>query len=75
MNTNTLTSAQLRKAATIRDRIDALEAQYARIISGSVAVAATETPKKKRKISAAGIAAIKAAQKKRWAKIKAAKKK
>ena len=65
-----LSSKQLRRAADLKEKISALEDELAAVL-GSAAGAA-ESPvagkAKKRKISAAGIARIKAAQKLRWAK-------
>jgi len=81
---------QLRQAVQIADQIEKLEAQLAAILGGGSAPAAKRrggrppkqpaeatvkaTRKKRGKLSAAGRAAIIAAQKARWAKIKAAKK-
>lgn len=72
-NLTSLTSAQLKRAADLKDKIAKLEKELASIL-GASAPAVSSSPKK-RKISAAGLARIKAAQKARWAKIKAAKKK
>jgi hypothetical protein len=65
------TPTQLRKAADIKERIDALQNELTELLSGEVPTPAqtTEAPKK-HKMSAAGGAAIRAAQKARWAKIK-----
>lgn len=71
-----LSSAQLKKAATIKDRINKLEKQLSDLLGASApatTAAATKAPKK-RKFSAAGLARIRAAQKLRWAKVHAAKK-
>jgi hypothetical protein len=71
-----LTSSQLIKAAKIKDRIAQLEKQLSTLLGASAPspkVPAAK-PVKKRKMSAAGRARIVAAQKARWAKIKAAKK-
>jgi hypothetical protein len=75
---NQLTAPQLRKAADLKDKIAKLEKELAAVFSASTPatkVPANEVVKKKRKMSAAGRARIAAAQKARWAKIKAAKKK
>ena len=66
-----LSSAQLMRAAAIKEKISALEKELVSIL-GSPAPAAkpVAAPKKKRTMSAAGLARIKAAQKARWAKIK-----
>lgn len=67
-----LSSAQLRKAATIKDKIDALQTELDKLLGGTevkpVAV------QKKRTMSASAKAKIAAAQRKRWAAQKAAKK-
>jgi hypothetical protein len=69
-----LSTKQLRKAADLRAKIDGLERQLAAILVGGGGVAAAEpVSKPKRKMSAAAKAKISAAQKKRWAKEKAAK--
>jgi hypothetical protein len=68
-----LSSKQLTRAASIKERIESLEAELAEVIGGSsqagssVATGAT-SGKGKGPISAAGLARIKAAQKARWAK-------
>jgi hypothetical protein len=66
-----LSSAQLIRAAAIKEKISALENELVSIL-GSPAPAAKPVvaPKKKRTMNAAGRARIKAAQKARWAKIK-----
>jgi hypothetical protein len=70
MNTlSNLGSADLLRAAKLKDRITKLTKELDAIFGGS-----SSAPKKKRNMSAAGRAAIRAAQKARWAKIKAAKK-
>jgi hypothetical protein len=73
MNITRLTAQQLRKAADLIEKIGSLEAQLAKYIGGAVAsVSAPEAaPRKKTKMSAAGRARIIAAQKVRWAKVKA----
>jgi hypothetical protein len=68
-----LTPQQLRHAADIQEKIQALEAELNQILGGTVEAAPTETPAKKRKMSAAGRAAIAAAAKARWAKYRAVK--
>lgn len=72
MNITSLTAQQLRKAADLIEKIGSLEAQLAAYIGGSSA-APEAAPRKKSKMSAAGRARIIAAQKARWAKVKAAK--
>ena len=74
-NLLTLTPAQLNRAATIKEKIIALEKELVSILGEPAAKASIAKPaKKKRKMSAAGRARIAAAQKARWAKIKSAKK-
>jgi len=71
-----ITPTQLRRAADIQERIQSLQKELGQLLGGegsTPAQPATTTPKKKRKISAAGIARIVAATKARWAKIRAAK--
>ena len=80
MNTITsLTPQQLRKAAGLKEKIQSLEKELAQLLGSSApAVVATAKPsakpakKKKGQMSAAGRAAIVAAQKARWAAKKAA---
>ena len=72
------TAAQLRKAANLKDQIASLEQQLVELLplgeSGSGVPSPFKTVKPARKkISAAGIAKIRAAQKARWAKVKASK--
>ncbi len=73
MNTSLLhlSVQQLRHAAALRERIEALERQLAGILGGSVPAAAA--PVKRRKMSAAGRARIAAAARARWARVRAAK--
>ena len=66
-----LTPAQLRQAASIKEKIEALNKELGAIL-GSTGVSAPTKPAK-RKMSAGHIAKIRAAQKLRWAKVKAAK--
>lgn len=72
-----LTSTQLRKAADLKDQISSLQMQLTTLLGGSKTLAPAATIKpvlaKKGAMSAAGKARIIAAQKARWAKIKAAK--
>jgi hypothetical protein len=70
-----ITPAQLRKAADLKEKIQSLQEELGQLLGGEVATPAqlTKAPKKKRKISAAGIARIVAATKARWAKVRAAK--
>jgi hypothetical protein len=72
-----LTSKQLRRAADLKEKIDGLETELATIFGGdgSGMPSPFKAPKtaKKKGMSAAGRARIVAAQKARWAKVKAAK--
>ena len=72
-NFTNLTPQQLRRAADVKERIDALQKELGQLLGASapapVQAAAAAAPKRK-KISAAGIARIRAAQKARWAAIK-----
>jgi hypothetical protein len=67
-----LSPKQLRKAANIQEKIQKLRKELGQILGGEVSTAAepTEAPKKRKKVSAAGRARMKAAQLARWAKIK-----
>ena len=69
----TITPTQLRKAADIQEKIQSLQEELGQLLGGSDETAAIEAPKKKGKMSARGLANIRAAQKARWAKIKRAK--
>ncbi len=69
-----LSAQQLRRAADIKDKIQALEKELEQILGSSTKPVATSVPKKRHKMSAAGRARIAAAAKARWAKVKAAKK-
>src|ERR1019366_1681233 len=65
------TPTQLRKAADLQEKIQSLQEELGQILGGEVSTPAetTEAPKK-RKVSAAGKARMRAAQIARWAKIK-----
>ena len=65
------TPSELRKAADIKEKIESLQAELNRLLGAPVE--ASIPAGKRRKISAAGIARIRAAAKARWAKIRAAK--
>ena len=67
-----LTSAQLIKAANIKDQIEALTKELNGLLGSSAPVVKIAKPAK-RGMSAAGRAAVSAAAKLRWAKINAAK--
>ena len=74
---NQLTAAQLRQAANLKDQIASLQKQLDQLGASSgggvVSAPAKSVKPARRKISAAGIARIRAAQKARWAKVKGAK--
>jgi hypothetical protein len=73
---NQLSVSDLRKAANIKERIEALEKELNHLIGTASQVGsapAASVPRKKGGMSAAGKARIVAAQKARWAKVKAAK--
>jgi hypothetical protein len=71
MNITTITPQQLRKAADIQEKIEALQDELNEILGGEVSTQAQtiEAPRKY-KFSAAARAKMRAAQKARWAKIK-----
>jgi len=66
------TPKQLRKAANIQEKIQALQSELNSILGGPDETA-IKAPRKKHKMSAAGRAAIAAAARARWAKVKAGK--
>ena len=75
-----LTAADLRRAADLQDKITAMQAELARLLGGAgsapaKAGKAVKTGRRKPNISAAGRRRIAAAQKARWAKVKAEKSK
>jgi hypothetical protein len=67
-----LTADQLRKAISIKEQIEALQAQLASIGDGSPAVSVSAGSRGTYKRSAAARKAMAAAQKQRWAKLKGA---
>ena len=72
-----LSAQQLRKAASLREKIDGLTKQLSNVLGVTSAPAGVAKPvlKQKRKMSSAARAKIAAAQRKRWAKQKRAAKK
>ena len=73
-NLLSLSVAQLKRAAAIKNKISSLEKELTSLLGAPTRTVSPAKPaRKKRKISAAGLARIKAAQKARWAKVKAAK--
>jgi hypothetical protein len=69
---SSLTTALLRRAADLKEKIEALNQELTSILGGSASVS-PKAPKKKGGMSAAGRARVAAAQKARWAKVRAAK--
>jgi hypothetical protein len=67
-----ITPQQLRKAADLQEKIQSLQEELSQLLGGSGETVPTEAPKR-RKISAAGIARMRASAKARWAKVKTAK--
>ena len=65
-----LTTKQLRRAADLKEKIEALNKELVSILGAPAPVSAKRP--KKRGMSAAGRAAVAAAQRARWAKIKKA---
>src|SRR5882724_7387108 len=72
MNIISLSSSQLRKAADLKEQIASLETELSQLL-GSPVKASAKPARKKGGMSAAGRAAVAAAQKARWAKINAGK--
>jgi hypothetical protein len=73
MNINDLSIKQLKKVLTLKERIARLEAELTKL-TGAATASETKPQRRKGKMSASGRARIAAAQKKRWAKLKAANK-
>jgi hypothetical protein len=61
-----ITPQQLRKAANIQEKIQSLQKELNQLLGGPAETAAIEAPKK-RNVSAASRARMRAAQKARWA--------
>jgi len=72
MNLTSLSAKQLRHAADLQEKIASLQNELSRYL-GAPTASDTSAPRKKSKMSAAGRARIIAAQKARWAKVKAGK--
>ncbi len=72
-NYSNLTAPQLRQAANLKEKIADLQKQLDAILGGSAAKANVPEKLKRRKMSAAARAKIAAAQRARWAKVKAKK--
>ena len=67
---SSLSVKQLRKAATLKEKIQSLEKEIGQLLGSSTNPAAHAVPKKKWKMSKAARARISAAAKARWAKLK-----
>src|SRR5208283_3179356 len=68
-----LTPQQLRRAANVKEKIDALQDELSRLLgTAAPAAAAGGLAPRRKQISAAGIARIRAAQRARWAAIRRA---
>jgi hypothetical protein len=65
-----LTPRQLRRAADVKERIDALQEELSQLLGASAPAPAAAPAPKRKKISAAGIARIRAAQRARWAAVR-----
>jgi hypothetical protein len=76
MNISDLSAAQLRRAAALKEQLERLQKELASSLGAPTMpqVRAAAPKRKKGKMSAAGLANIRAAQKGRWAKIKKASK-
>jgi len=70
MNILDLTPKKLRRAASIKEKIQSLENELHRISGASTKSITVVAPKKKRKMSTAGRAKFAAAQKARWARVR-----
>src|SRR2546425_315188 len=66
-----LTAQQLRHAAGLQERIEALQGQLAKMLGSPAGNSRATAAPRKRRMSAVAIARIRAAQKARWARIKA----
>ena len=72
-NLLSLSSAQLKRAAAIKDQIEELNQELAGLLGSTAAATKPAKGAKKGGMSAAGRARVAAAQRARWAKINAAK--
>ncbi len=70
---SSLSVQQLRKAATLKEKIQSLEKELGQLLGSSAQPAAKAVPRKKFKMSRAARARISAAAKARWAKVKGTK--
>lgn len=69
MNAITLTPQQLRQAADLQEQILTLRVELEHVL-GSTSPVPTAAPGQKRKLSAQGLANIRAGARKRWAKVR-----
>src|SRR5437899_8865119 len=67
-----LSGEQLRRAAKIKDRIDSLQSELDQILSQGQGSGGRFVTSRRRHMSAAGLARIRAAQKARWARFRQA---
>lgn len=74
MTLTNLSASQLRRAASLKERIESLESELSRLlaVNGSASLAAVPGTTGRRTLSAAARRKIAAAQRRRWAKRKAA---
>jgi hypothetical protein len=72
VNLSHLSPAQLRRTASIIEKIEKLQKKLNHLHGVKATASAVKRGRKRTKFSAAGIARIRAAQKARWAKIHAA---
>ena len=70
---SSLSVQQLRKAATLKEKIQSLEKELGQLLGSSAQPVAQAAPRKKFKMSKAARARISAAAKARWAKVKGTK--
>jgi hypothetical protein len=70
---SSLSVQQLRKAVTLKEKIQSLEKELGRLLGSSTTPAAQAAPRKKFKMSKAARARISAGAKARWAKLKGSK--
>jgi hypothetical protein len=67
-----LTPQQLRRAADVKERMDALQKELNQLLGAPAPAPAAAAGSGRKKISAAGIARIRAAQRARWAAVRSA---
>ena len=66
-----MTPQQLRRAADIKEKILTLEKEFNQLLGAPAEIFVEAAPKKKRKLSAKGLANIRAGARKRWGKVTA----